>query len=255
MNARLLYQFRHSHFSEKARWALDHKGLSYETVDLTRGPHVRVTRKLAAESTVPILVEPDGKVVQDSTAIVDHLEATYPERPSLQPSDPQLRSEARELEELFDDKLGYHSRRFAYSILIDHPDVLALLFLQGKGPLTRLAFPLIYRLMRPRMIKRLQLGPGATEESEGELMSVLDVIDERLGKGDYLVGNRFSRADLTGAALLSMMTWPPEHDFEFPSPSVLPDRLAQFLESIRPRPAYAWSLRMYSEHRRSSTPG
>ena len=83
MTQRRLYQFPHSHFSENARWALDHKGLSYEKVNLTRGPHIRVTRKLAAETTVPILVEPNGMVVQDSTAIIDHLEATYPERPPL----------------------------------------------------------------------------------------------------------------------------------------------------------------------------
>ncbi|MEQ9320458.1 MAG: glutathione S-transferase family protein, partial [Polyangiaceae bacterium] len=198
MTRRRLYQFPHSHFSEKARWALDYKGLPYEKVNLTRGPHIRTTRKLGApDTTVPILVEPTGEVIQDSTTIIDHLEASYPERPSLEPPDSDERTDARDLEELFDDRLGFHSRRFAYATLIDQPDVLAHMFLQGKGPLLRLAFPLIYRVMRPRMMKRLRLGPGAADESEAELFGVLDTIDERLSQREYLVGERFSRADLT----------------------------------------------------------
>ena len=104
-----LYQFRHSHFSEKARWALDFKGVPYETINLVRGPHERVARQLgAAESTVPILTLPDGTVIQDSTAIIDWLEERFPDVPSLNPPSEAEYSEARRLEERFDDTLGYH---------------------------------------------------------------------------------------------------------------------------------------------------
>ena len=36
---RRLYTFRISHFSEKARWALDLQGLPYEESTLLPGPH------------------------------------------------------------------------------------------------------------------------------------------------------------------------------------------------------------------------
>ncbi|MEL6177419.1 MAG: glutathione S-transferase family protein [Myxococcota bacterium] len=248
MTQRRLYQFPHSHFSEKARWALDWKRLPFKKIDLTRGPHARITRRYGPETTVPVLVDEDGTAIQDSTAILDYLEATYPNAP-LSPNDPQDAAEALRLEEFFDDTLGHHTRRFAYAALIDRPDVLRFIWLQGRGPLMRLAFPLLFRLIKPRMVKRLKLGPGAADESEAELFRAMDVIDERLASSDYLVGDRFTRADLTAAALLSLITWPPEHDFNFPPPDMLPKRIQTFLDTTRERPSTRWALEMYSRHR------
>src|SRR6187397_1382247 len=59
-----LYQFEFSHFCEKARWALDYKGLAHERRNLLPGLHARVARKLASNSSLPILVD-NGAVVQD----------------------------------------------------------------------------------------------------------------------------------------------------------------------------------------------
>ena len=42
-----LYTFNLSHFSEKARWALDYEGISYEERILLPGPHQLVTRRIA----------------------------------------------------------------------------------------------------------------------------------------------------------------------------------------------------------------
>ena len=41
-----LYQFCISHYCEKARWALDYKGINYQTVNLLPGQHVNTIRKL-----------------------------------------------------------------------------------------------------------------------------------------------------------------------------------------------------------------
>ena len=38
-----LYTFQVSHFAEKARWALDWKGVEYEERRLLPGPHLAVT--------------------------------------------------------------------------------------------------------------------------------------------------------------------------------------------------------------------
>jgi glutathione S-transferase len=40
-----LYDFTFSHYSEKARWALDYKGIPYTPRHLLPGFHLRITRK------------------------------------------------------------------------------------------------------------------------------------------------------------------------------------------------------------------
>ncbi|HEY9121195.1 MAG TPA: glutathione S-transferase N-terminal domain-containing protein, partial [Marinobacter sp.] len=74
-----LYQFAISHYCEKVRWALDYKGLSYETISLLPGQHVKTIRKLTGgDSSVPVL-DHDGHRVQGSKEIIDYLDETFPE--------------------------------------------------------------------------------------------------------------------------------------------------------------------------------
>ncbi len=49
-----LYTFNVSHFSEKARWALDYEGISYEERVLLPGPHQFLTRRIAPRTHVPV---------------------------------------------------------------------------------------------------------------------------------------------------------------------------------------------------------
>ena len=71
---------RFSPFCWRARMALAHKGLAVETVPW------RFTEKdklpVPNEGRVPVIVD-SGKVVHDSSAIAEYLEAEYPDRPSL----------------------------------------------------------------------------------------------------------------------------------------------------------------------------
>ena len=65
---RILYQFPISHYCEKSRWQLDHKGLPYVTRNLLPGPHRLRTPLMANIDTLPVLR--DGKrTVGDSTRI------------------------------------------------------------------------------------------------------------------------------------------------------------------------------------------
>ena len=99
-----LYDFRFSHYSEKARWALDFKGIPYTPRHLLPGFHLRTARKLAPRSCLPIL-EADGAVIQDSTEIINFLEQTFPD-PSLTPPDPKDARAAIEWEDYLDRKLA-----------------------------------------------------------------------------------------------------------------------------------------------------
>jgi len=50
-----LYQFGVSHYCEKARWAMDYKGLPYRPRNLLPGPHIKQMRKIAPDIIVPVL--------------------------------------------------------------------------------------------------------------------------------------------------------------------------------------------------------
>jgi glutathione S-transferase len=85
-----LYRFPYSTNVERVALALAHKGLEVESVAVDpadRGP----LRDVSGQELVPVLVDGD-RVVTDSTRILHHLEARFPE-PPLFPADPARRAE------------------------------------------------------------------------------------------------------------------------------------------------------------------
>src|SRR5206468_13089746 len=92
-------------------------------------------------------------------------------------------------------------------------------------------------------------GAGATRSWE-KVVAALDRIEAELQPSGYLVGDRFSVADLTAAALLFPLAEPPE--LQYPFPERRPERLERWIASLSAHPAVAWIGRMYREHRGSS---
>jgi len=85
-----LYRIPFSTNVERVTLALAHKGLEAEPVDVEpadRSPVVAVS----GQSLVPVL-EDEGRVVSDSTHILEYLEERYPD-PHLYPRDPARRAE------------------------------------------------------------------------------------------------------------------------------------------------------------------
>jgi glutathione S-transferase len=95
---------------------------------------------------------------------------------------------------------------------------------------------------------------GADEEGarrgRGQTLAAFDRIESTLGGSDYLVGDRFSVADLTGAALLSPLVDPP--GFSYETPDRWPEGWEAFRAKLRDRDAWAWVDEMYRRHRGSS---
>jgi len=75
---------------ERVALALGHKGLAAERVDVDPADRSEVER-LSGQPLVPVL-ELDGRVLVDSTAIIEELERLHPE-PPLYPADPARRAE------------------------------------------------------------------------------------------------------------------------------------------------------------------
>jgi glutathione S-transferase len=82
---RVLYHFATSTFSRRARLALAHKGLDFELRDARADESAYAeAKKKSPQGTFPVL-DDDGRVLGDSTAIAHYLDLAYPDRPRLWP--------------------------------------------------------------------------------------------------------------------------------------------------------------------------
>jgi glutathione S-transferase len=208
MDTPLLWHIPLSHFNEKARWALDFKGIAHRRQVLGQDYLVRAWRA-TGQGKLPILFL-DGGAISDSTRIIAALEQRYPE-PPLYPHEPALRNRALELEDDFDETLGPALRASLITPIFRQDRDLALRVLTTGMPdaayrrLRSVAriFPTFYRFRHKISDRRL-------ENDRAAVSAALDRIErERHGRA-YLVGASFTVADLTAASLLSPLLQPPE---------------------------------------------
>lgn len=241
-----LYDFRFSHFCEKARWALDFKGIAYASRHLVPGFHMRTTRKLAPRSCLPIL-KAEGIVIQDSTEIINFLEQNFPDRRSLTPPDPDDANEAIEWEEYLDEEIGVTLRLWFYFHAL--PDrARAVRFLcQGAPWRQRSLFALAFAPIRRAMTEMMHVHAGPASDAERRFLTAFDRLDQALDRGPFLVGSRFSRADLTACALLWPLCRPGESDSEVEA--LLPPSVCALRKQLQHRRFYRWVLERYPEYR------
>jgi len=236
-----------SHYSEKARWALDHKSVEPERRAPLPGGHAVVALWLTRgrHKTFPIL-RLDGRNIGDSSAIIAALEERFPE-PPLYPEGPQERRRALELEDWFDEELGPHIRLLVFHEALKEPEQFAEVAARmAPAPMARFkAGAGAYA----RAWARLRFGVGSARRADLARTKVLeawDRLEAELGDGQYLVGDTFTVADLTAAALFYPIVQPPE------GPSAidrLPAAIERFREPLRQRPGYHWVEEMFRRHR------
>lgn len=215
-----LYQFAISHYCEKARWALDFKGVQYQPINLLPGQHIKVIKAMADHSSVPVLVH-DERVIQGSGAILDYLDTHFPERP-LSPTNPELRQRVLEWERRLDKVAGPAVRCYCYHYLLQRPKLVAPM-LAAQTPfynryLIRLTFSRIEHIMR----KWMKINEQTARASQDSMEQILKDLAEAYEKSDYLVGNQFTRADLTAAAMFAPLFQPEPYPVPWPAMDKLP---------------------------------
>lgn len=253
----VLYQFAFSHFNEKARWGLDWKGLPHRRRNLLPGFHARQARKLSGASEVPIAVV-DGRVIAGSTPILRRLEELAPE-PALFPAHETQRKEAEEWLAWLDAEVGPAVRLGLFHDVLVEPDFAREIFAVGQPAWKRLPYTWLF----PRMVPMLRERMGITDESaardNAKTARALDRVAAATAATGYLVGETFTVADLTAAALLFPLSFPPELSFS------TPDRPSAAFDGWKSRWAghegVKWMEGVYRQHRVArrdsppSTPG
>lgn len=248
MTTAVLHQFQFSHYNEKARWALDFKGVPHTRRSLLPGPHMLPMMRLSGQKSVPVLTI-DGDTIAGSDQIIDALERRVPE-PALYPADAGLRREALETARWFDDEVGAEIRRAFFFDILQGGKYGAELFLIGRGSLTRALYRAIYPGIRFVMMKDMKIDAPGAARGTARTEEALGLVAEKSKATGYLAGDCFTVADLTAASLLSPAVFPPQ--FPYPVPEPRSPELTAWLAKWDGHPGTAWVRETYRKHRGQS---
>jgi glutathione S-transferase len=243
-----LFQFAFSHYNEKARWALDWKRVPHRRRSLLPGPHRPVIQKLTGQAQVPVLRWGDD-IVPGSGRIIDHVERRCPEQP-LYPASVAARGEALELARWFDDEVGGPIRLAFFHDFLQDGGYAARCFTTTVGPAAAAAYRAVFPLIRVVMRRDMKIDAAGAERGIARTIEALDLVAKRAGRDGYLVGNAFSVADLTAAALLSPAAFPKES----PVPVVEPRSpvVKRWIERFAGHPGVEWVAGVFRKHRGTS---
>ena len=240
-----LLEFPHSHYCEKARWALDYKKIPFQAVPILPGFHLITVRRYAPGTSVPVLID-NGKAVQGSGAIIDFLEERYPEYP-LTPAEKEQRKICLEIENNHAEVLGVTVRQILYSRLLDYPEYIRHCFTQPMPYVKQLVFRLSYPILRQKIYQTYVISDKMVERARRKLDTALSKLESRLGNKTYFVGDHFSRADISVASMLSFLAMPPEHPFPWEQ---IPDpHIKSIYDQYQKHPMIRWVGEMYAKHR------
>lgn len=250
-----LHVFAISHYCEKARWALDRLGIDYTLSHLAPGPHIQITKDLGASgSSLPLLIT-GNDVVQGSASILswaDAHAARSHDRPDqgLAPA-ASLESACRDLEQRLDDVMGVHVRRYFYSeAMVEYPETVQEIFTGDLPAGEQTLLKENWDGLRQMMMARMDLGHAQGQESRRIVQAELDWLDASLADGRrFLIGDRFSRADMTAASLMAPLVCPPEHPTYHRI--VIPPRAQEEIAEWSERPSLEWVREIYREQRQA----
>jgi len=257
-----LYGIAFSHYVEKARWALERFGVPYRDKRYLPFLHIPVIHRLhggrqghadkaSSRYSTPVLRTPTGALFTDSAAIVRYVSETFADRDAdLYPC-----AEVAELEQRFHDVLGPHTRRAAYAFMFERPALIQRVVDESVSP----AQARLFRWLRPGaqlgLRRLLRIDEAGVARSMDKTRRELAWVGERLADGcAFLVGSRFSAADLAFASLAAPALLPDGYSAWLPSADMLPPRARDLTLELRDTPAGRFALRMYATERRRVLP-
>jgi glutathione S-transferase len=233
----VLYDAPGSPCARRVRITLLEKGLSWETrlVDLSRLEQKKPEYlALNPNGVVPTLVHGD-RVVYESNVITEYLDDVFPDV-RLYPEDPHERAQLK-LWQAFELSFAKDFRPLMYQRLLG-PVVRLTRTLDEALEVARRSTANAFDLEWERKVWSLAVLAPDEERAAGErLLRRLDPIEAALRESDFLVGGRFTQAEVSLFPRLRM--------YAFVQLRIAPDRFprtAAWMARLERRPSFAASL-------------
>jgi glutathione S-transferase len=246
-----------SHYVEKARWVLQRFSVPFRDRRVLPFVHFaavyrvhrgKLGRADAASSrfSTPVLRTDEGRILCDSAEIVRYVSERFaPKGHHLHPV-----PEAAELERHFHDALGPHTRRVAYATLFEQPDLMRQVAQRNADSWQASAFMAAYPLAKRGLTRVLEIHPERVRASIDQTRREFDVVSARLRDGrSFLLGDRFSAADLAFACLASPAVFPPQYSAWLPPLDAFSATVRARTLALRDTPAGAFVMRLFREER------
>ena len=189
--------------SRRVRLCLAEKGLKFESVlvDLTKMEHHSPAYlKLNPNGVIPLLILPDGRSLYESGTICEYLDETYPE-PPLSPDDAYGRAEMR-------NWIRYADERIGNLIIFNWKHSIAKVASKWTDAELAEAMKKIPSKERQQAWLRAARQPYTPEEeneARRKLTLMLDKMEASLEQHAWLVGDRYSLADIAVVPFVKRM--------------------------------------------------
>lgn len=194
----LLYGGDHSLYTGKARAYMRFKGLNWEEVTATRAIYKTTLLPNVGAAIVPVLATAEGRFIQDTTDIIDFLEAAHPAVP-VYPDTPVQKLVALMLELYGDEWLVIPAMHYRWSMLEQQREFIFSEFGKMSAPEASREEQLVIGEKTSTMFRGSITMLGITEQTipaiEQVYLELLDQLDVHFGQYDYLLGSRPSIGD------------------------------------------------------------
>jgi glutathione S-transferase len=238
-----------SHYCEKARWALDRAGVDYVEQPHLQLIHIFAARRAGGGRTVPVFVTGEGVVLAESSAILRWSDTHVEPQRRLYPEG-DLGAQAAALEASLDQGFGPDGRLWMYHQTLPVVHDLGRWATAGIPRWERGFFRMGGPAIEMSLRRYLGVDAPASEAALKRVDDVFDDIAERLSDGRrFLLGDRFTAADLTFAALAAPMLLPAGYGSPLPPPEAMPESAAREVRRLRMHPAGVFADRLYAEER------
>ncbi len=181
-----------SPYSVKLRSYLLYKGIPFEWIERGRR-NEKLFQRHAKVQLIPLVIFPDGTAMQDSTPIIERLEAERPE-PSIHPPGGAARFLSELLEEYGDEWCNKLMFQYRWGPRVDQKSTgTRLAHLMTQGHPLRFVRPVVAHLIVRRMVPRLAFaGANATNRPhlEASWRRSVEILEAHLSRRAYLFGGR-----------------------------------------------------------------
>jgi glutathione S-transferase len=194
----IMYGSEHSLFSGKARAYLRFKDLNWEERPATRDVYINTIIPNIGAPIIPVLETAGGAFVQDTTDIIDYLEARHPQAP-VYPSSPLQRLVALLLELYADEWLLIPAMHYRWSVLDQQYDFIMSEFGKLSAPEASYEEQIAIGEKTSRAFSGIVPALGITAETiagiEEAYHTFLAQLDSHFSRYDFLLGSRPSIGD------------------------------------------------------------